>query len=127
MRELTDYEKSILDEHDVVVGDIFKKDGSKIKMSNDEKIKYYNWINACDFVSDNGFFVKLLLTRMDDEEIVNFDGLIAWNGNRKGGFSINGKIDLILNAITVNIYWDNKDSFETKRISVKDLERKKMK
>ena len=44
-----------------------------------------------------------------------------------GGFSFNGKIDLILNVITVNIYWNNKDNFETKRISINNLERKKMK
>ena len=126
MRELTDREKNILDEHDVVVGNILNKDGSKKKMPNEEKIKYYNWLNACDFISDNGFFVKLLFTKISEEEIVKIDGLVAWN-DRLGGFSINGKIDLILNAITVNIYWDNKDNFETKRISINNLERKKMK
>lgn len=126
MRELTDHEKSILDEHGVVVGRIIKKDESTVKMSIEEKTKYYNWLNACDFVSDNGFFVKLLLNRLEDTEIVNFHGLIAWN-DKKGGFSVNGKIDLILNAITVDIYWDNKDVFETKRISINNLERKKMK
>ena len=126
MRELTDREKNILDEHDVVVGNILNKDGSKKKMPIEEKIKYYNWLNACDFVSDNGFFVKLLLTKIPEDEIVKIDGLVAWNDGL-GIFSFNGKIDLILNAITVNIYWDNKDNFETKRISINNLERKKMK
>ena len=54
MRELTDREKNILDEHDVVVGNILNKDGSKKKMSIEEKTKYYNWLNACDFISNNG-------------------------------------------------------------------------
>ena len=126
MRELTNHEKNIIEEHGVVVGNILNKDGSKKKMPNEEKIKYYNWLNACDFISDNGFFVKLLFTKISEEEIVKIDGLVAWN-DRLGGFSINGKIDLILNAITVNIYLDNKDNFETKRISINNLERKKMK
>lgn len=126
MRELTDREKNILDEHDVVVGNILNKDGSKKKMSIEEKTKYYNWLNACDFISNNGFFVKLLLTKIPEDEIVKIDGLVAWNDGL-GIFSFNGKIDLILNAITVNIYWDNKDNFETKRISINNLERKKMK
>ena len=126
MRELTNHEKNIIEEHGVVVGNILNKDGSKKKMPNEEKIKYYNWLNACDSISDNGFFVKLLFTKISEEEIVKIDGLVAWN-DRLGGFSINGKIDLILNAITVNIYLDNKDNFETKRISINNLERKKMK
>ena len=95
-------------------------------MSIEEKTKYYNWLNACDFISNNGFFVKLLLTKIPEDEIVKIDGLVAWNDGL-GIFSFNGKIDLILNAITVNIYWDNKDNFETKRISINNLERKKMK
>ena len=126
MRELTNDEKNIIEEHCVVVGNILNKDGSKKKMPIEEKIKYYNWLNACDFISNNGFFVKLLLTKIPEDEIVKIDGLVAWNDGL-GIFSFNGKIDLILNAITVNIYWDNKDNFETKRISINNLERKKMK
>ena len=123
MNELTENQIKVLIEN----GNIdYKVDGSTDGIDLGKRRKYFNWLNSCSFVSDNGQIVKLILKENAESQKVFFEAYVAWY-DKYGGFFMNGYIDLVLNAIKADVYWDNKDKCETFRVSIDNLERKKMK
>lgn len=104
----------------------YKVDGSTGNIDLSKRRKYYDWLSGCSFIKDNGQIVKLILKENTESKNVFFEAYVAWY-DKYGGFFVKGHIDLILKSIKADVYWDNKDNFETYRVSVDGLKRKKMK
>ena len=97
-------------------------DNTNAPMNYQERDKYLEILNNCLFIKENdGKIVKMKLTKKAD--ILIFNGFVGYN-NKFGGFSIEGIFDLIKQVITVNIYWTNTDEYETKIISINELNNK---
>ena len=121
--ELTENQVKVLIEN----GDIdYKVNGSTDGIDLGKRRKYFSWLNSCSFVSDNGKIVKLVLKENTESQKVFFEAYVAWY-DKYGGFFMNGNIDLVLNSISADVYWENKDIFENFIVNINELERKKMK
>ena len=123
MNELTENQRKVLIENDNIS---YMVDGSTANISLAKRRKYFNWLSSCPFVVDNGEIVKISLDEDTETKNVYFEGYVAWY-DKYGGFFIKGSIDLIMNTIVADVYWDNTDKYETFRIGVDSFERKKMK
>ena len=116
---LTPNQEKALLEHGRVV---YKVNNSTENTDYVKGLKYVDWLNKCSFISDNGEIVKIDLNEDTECEIVYFEGYVGWY-KEFGGFTMKGKIDLIMRAIVVDIYWKNTNEYETKRISIDSLEK----
>lgn len=90
--------------------DIKYKNGN-INMDPQERDKYLDIISDCSIIKGNGVLVTMKLTKDDHDNIVIFNGSVAYN-NQYGGFSIKGFIDLNRNYLGLSYDLKNDNNYQ---------------
>lgn len=95
------------------------KDDSLISMSDQDRDHYLELLNNLSYFKDKNFtIVRMKLEKK--KNVVEYEGFISWN-NKKGGFFVNGYIELKRKEIILKLYWQNTDKFDIRIIRINDI------
>lgn len=119
---MNEYEKRIIDDK------LFRSTDEKgVGLSDEERDKYLSIINSCPFIVESNNEIVQMFTHKINKSRVGFNGMIAWNNEKNGGFCVDGVIDFKNEIIEIRFAMENKDFGKSEIINFADLKCEKRK